>query len=107
MPFTVNFRFSGFRTSVFILLRQFYFLFLLYFILFYILYILFFPRGWFRRNVMNARGRHVGFLHHHVIAQMSLSSVTLCQSAGLSARRRWFRPRSIHLGYVVKGVALR
>jgi hypothetical protein len=38
---------------------------------------------------------------------LSLSSVTLCQSAGLSARRRWLNLRSIHVGYVMKEVALR
>lgn len=65
-------------------------------------------RGWFRRNITNARGRHVGFLHPPVIARMSLSSFTLCQSADLSARRRWFQPSSIHVGYVMtKEVALK
>jgi len=56
---------------------------------------------------MNAHGRHVGFLHPPVIAGMSLRSVTLCQSTDLSARRRWLHPRSIHVGYVMKYVALR
>jgi hypothetical protein len=90
MPFTVNFRFSGFRTLVVILLRQ-----------------SPPPRGWFGRNVMKAHGRPVGFLHPPIIAPMSLSSVTLCQSADLPSRRRWFHPRLIHVGYVMKEVALR